>query len=54
MMPRFYFNFHNADGILIDDDGEELASALNARKVALEIIGETVEILRIATMMDRP
>jgi hypothetical protein len=42
MMPRFYFDFHDADGILRDDDGEELASAMIARKVALETIGETV------------
>ena len=42
MMARFYFDFHNADGILRDDEGEELASAMIARKVALETIGETV------------
>ena len=42
MMARFYFDFHDADGILRDDDGEELASAMIARKVALESIGETV------------
>ena len=42
MMPRFYFDFHDADGILRDDEGEELASLSIARKVALETIGETV------------
>jgi hypothetical protein len=42
MMPRFYFDFHDANGILRDEDGEELASATIARKVALESIGETV------------
>ena len=43
MMPRFYFDFHDADGILRDDDGEELANALIARNVALETLGETVK-----------
>jgi len=38
-MPRFYFDFQNTDGILRDDDREELASAMIARKVALETIG---------------
>ena len=40
MMARFYFDFHHADGILRDDEGEDLASAMIARKVALETIGE--------------
>ena len=43
MMARFYFDFHDANGILRDDDGEELASAIIARNVALESIGETVK-----------
>ena len=42
-MARFYFDFHNAEGILRDDEGEELASAIIARNVALETIGETVK-----------
>ena len=43
MMARFYFDFHDANGILRDDAGEELSSAIIARKVALETIGETVK-----------
>ena len=43
MMARFYFDFHDANGILRDDDGEELPSAIIARKVALETIGQTVK-----------
>jgi hypothetical protein len=43
MMPRFYFDFHDANGILRDEDGEELASTIIARNVALETIGETVK-----------
>ena len=43
MMPRFYFDFHDASGILRDEDGEELASTIIARNVALETIGQTVK-----------
>ena len=42
MMARFYFDFHDANGILRDDDGEELPSAIIAQNVALETIGQTV------------
>jgi hypothetical protein len=42
MMARFYFDFHDADGVLRDDDGEYLPDAIMARNVALESIGETV------------
>ena len=42
-MARFYFDFHDANGILRDDDGEELPSAIIARNVALETIGQTVK-----------
>jgi hypothetical protein len=41
MMARFYFDFHDADGVLIDDDGD-LPDAIMARNVALESVGETV------------
>jgi hypothetical protein len=34
MMARFYFDFHDADGVLPD--------AIMARNVALESVGETV------------
>ena len=43
MMARFYFDFHDANGILRDDDGEDLPDAIIARNVALETIGETVK-----------
>ena len=42
-MARFYFDFHDANGILRDEDGEELASTIIARNVALETIGQTVK-----------
>ena len=42
-MARFYFDFHDADGVLRDDAGEELPSAIIARNVALETIGQTVK-----------
>jgi hypothetical protein len=41
-MARFYFDFHDANGVLRDDDGEDLPDAIIARNVALETIGETV------------
>jgi hypothetical protein len=41
MMARFYFDFHDADGVLRDDDGD-LPDAIMARNVALESVGETV------------
>jgi hypothetical protein len=43
MMARFYFDFHDANGVLRDDDGEELPSAIIAQNVALETIGHTVK-----------
>ena len=42
-MARFYFDFHDANGVLRDDDGEDLPDAIIARNVALETIGETVK-----------
>jgi hypothetical protein len=42
-MPRFYFDFHDANGIFRDDAGEELSSAIIARKEALEIVGQAVK-----------
>ena len=42
-MARFYFDFHDANGVLRDDDGEELPSAVIARKVAIETIGHAVK-----------
>ena len=43
MMARFYFDFHDANGVLRDDDGEDLPDAVIARNVALETIGQTVK-----------
>ena len=42
-MARFYFDFHDANGIFRDDAGEELPSAIIARKEALEIVGQAVK-----------
>ena len=42
-MARFYFDFQDANGILRDDDGEDLPSAIIAQNVALETIGHTVK-----------
>ena len=43
IMTRFYFDFHDATGILRDDAGEELPSAIVALKEALETVGEAVK-----------
>jgi hypothetical protein len=42
MMVRFYFDFHDANGIVRDDAGEELSSAIIARKEAIETVGQAV------------
>ena len=42
-MARFYFDFHDANGILRDDAGEELPSAIIARKEAIETVGQAVK-----------
>ena len=42
MMARFYFDFHDANGIFRDDAGEELSSAIIARKEAIETVGQAV------------
>jgi len=42
-MARFYFEFHDSDGILRDDAGEELPSATIARKEALKSVGLAVK-----------
>ena len=41
-MARFYFDFHDAGGVLRDDAGEELPSATIARKEALKTVGQAV------------
>jgi hypothetical protein len=43
LMARFYFDFHDANGILRDDAGEELPSATIARKQALKTVGLAVK-----------
>ena len=42
-MARFYFDFHVANGVLRDDAGEELPSAIIARKEAIETVGQAVK-----------
>ena len=43
MMTRFYFDFHDANGVLRDDAGEELPSAVIARTEAIETVGHAVK-----------
>ena len=42
-MPKFYFDFHDANGIFRDNAGEELPSAIIARKEAIETVGHAVK-----------
>ena len=51
-MARFYFDFHDANGILRDDAGEELPSATIARKEALKTVGLAVKDLIVIEVRD--
>jgi hypothetical protein len=42
-MAKFYFDFHDASGILRDEAGEELPSATIARNDALKTVGQAVK-----------
>jgi hypothetical protein len=42
-MARFYFDFHDANGVLRDDEGEELPCATVARTEAVKTVGEAVK-----------
>jgi hypothetical protein len=39
-MPRYYFDFHDAQGITKDETGEELSGEESARNTALVTLGE--------------
>jgi len=41
-MDTYYFDLHSGDSITIDDDGLELASKSEARRLALEILGQLI------------
>ena len=42
-MPKFYFDFHDINGVLRDEAGDELPSAIIARKEAIETVGQAVK-----------
>ena len=42
-MARFYFDFHDANGILRDEAGEELPSTIVAKKEALKAASHTLK-----------
>ena len=46
-MARFYFDFHDATGILRDEAGDELPSAITARKEAIETVGHALKDLTV-------
>jgi hypothetical protein len=39
-MPRYYFDFQDAESVTIDETGEELPTIERARKEALRAVGE--------------
>jgi hypothetical protein len=39
-MPRYYFDFHDAEGVTTDETGEELPGEGAARNMALVALGE--------------
>jgi hypothetical protein len=42
-MPTFYFDFHDTNGVLRDEAGDELPSAIVARKEAIETVGHALK-----------
>ena len=42
-MPTFYFDFHDTNGVLRDEAGDELPSAIIARKDAIETVGHALK-----------
>jgi hypothetical protein len=43
VMPTFYFDFHDTNGLLRDEAGDELPSAVVARKEAIEAVGHVLK-----------
>jgi hypothetical protein len=41
-MTTFYFDLHSGDNITIDDAGVELVGISAARRLALEMLGQTI------------
>jgi HEAT repeat protein len=41
-MPSFYFDYHDGAGIEIDDEGVDLPGIDDARRLALEALGQTI------------
>jgi len=42
-MPTFYFDFHDTNGVLRDEAGDELPSAISVRKEAIETVGHALK-----------
>ena len=42
-MAKFYFDFHDINGVLRDEAGDEMPNAIIARKEAIETIGLAVK-----------
>ncbi|MCK1599098.1 MULTISPECIES: DUF6894 family protein [unclassified Bradyrhizobium] len=50
-MPRFHFDYHEAERVTIDEVGQELQTADVARRMAMVALGEAV---RDFTLAARP
>jgi hypothetical protein len=42
-MNTYYFDHHSGDNITIDDNGLDLASKSQARRLALKFLGQTIQ-----------
>jgi hypothetical protein len=40
MMPRYFLDLHDENGIILDEDGEEMPDVEAARKEAMMALGE--------------
>ncbi|MCK1738397.1 hypothetical protein IVA79_31590 [Bradyrhizobium sp. 138] len=50
-MPRFHFDYHEAERVILDEVGQELQTADIARRMAMVALGEAV---RDFTLAARP
>ncbi|OAF18354.1 DUF6894 family protein [Bradyrhizobium neotropicale] len=41
-MPRFYFDYHDCNEVIIDDVGYDLSDRLAVRRLALESLGQAI------------
>ncbi|MEK9280072.1 MULTISPECIES: hypothetical protein [unclassified Bradyrhizobium] len=42
LMPRFYFDYHDCSGTIVDNGGYDLSDGLAARRLAWESLGQAI------------